>query len=180
MSAVEQSLDLDAIKARAGAASPGPWEVSMFDSGHSKFEMSVSVIASHNGDSIADMDGLGRTHNEDPRFQDDGLRDADFIAHARDDIPALVAEVKSLTAQLQAAQATIAEALSYFGDGETAYIAKVLRRADTSLHDSAILAARVKELRDAAQQIIHKQHAESVRQMLIRRAASIEQTEADQ
>ena len=56
------------------------------------------------------------------------------------------ARIQLLTAQLQAAQATITEALSYFGNGETAYIAKVLRRADTS----ALAAVKAKTLREAA------------------------------
>lgn len=45
---------------------------------------------------------------------------ADFIAHSREDVPALVAEVKSLTAQLQAARALADEAeaqLAYIGAG---------------------------------------------------------------
>lgn len=86
---------LDQIKARAGAATKGPWEVCAFDSGHSEFEMSVSVITASAGDRICDMDGLGRTLNEiDAR--DDGVADAEFIAHARTDVPALVAALRAV------------------------------------------------------------------------------------
>ena len=92
-------LDLAAIRARAEAATKGPWEVCAFDSGHSKFEMSVSVITESAGDRICDMDGLGRTWNEiDAR--DDGMADAEFIAHAREDIPALLAELDRLNATI--------------------------------------------------------------------------------
>lgn len=86
---------LDQIKARAGAATKGPWEVCAFDSGHSEFEMSVSVITASAGDRICDMDGLGRTLNEiDAR--DDGVADAEFIAHARTDVPALEAALRAV------------------------------------------------------------------------------------
>ena len=88
---------LGQIRARAGAATKGPWEVCAFDSGHSKFEMSVSVITASAGDRICDMDGLGRTLNEiDAR--DDGMADAEFIAHARTDVPALEAAVRAALA----------------------------------------------------------------------------------
>lgn len=100
-----------------------------------------------------------------------------------------VAEVADLTAQLQAAQATIAEirkwrqqwgkdtrramALSALGD--------ILSRVDTSAYDAAIRAARVKELWDVAanfglNQVIIEG---DVKEWLLNRAASIEQTEAD-
>lgn len=65
---------------RAQDATPGPWESCAFDAGHSKFEMSVSVCSSANGDSVCDMDGLFRaTSNE--RYTDDGAKDAWFIAN---------------------------------------------------------------------------------------------------
>jgi hypothetical protein len=79
---------LDAIKARADAATPGPWETCCFDSGHSRFEMSCSVITPDVGDTIVDFDALKRLDNE-RHAQDDGYRDAAFIAHARTDVPAL-------------------------------------------------------------------------------------------
>lgn len=65
---------------RAQEATSGPWESYRFDACHSKFEMSVSVIAHENGDLICDMDGLQRaTLNE--RYTDDGSKDAWFIAN---------------------------------------------------------------------------------------------------
>ena len=49
--------------------------------------------------------------------------------------------------ELSAAESTIAEALSYFGDGETAYIAKVLRRGST-YNREAMVAKRQEDLEE--------------------------------
>ncbi len=81
------------IQARADAATPGPWEACCYDSGHSRFEMSCSVITSEVGDTIADLDG--RLDNE-RLARDDGQADAAFIAHARQDVPALVAALRTV------------------------------------------------------------------------------------
>lgn len=69
-----------AIKKRAEAATPGPWEVEPDDGGH-------------------DMHGFAtRTTIRTPEWARYGFdeADAEFIAHARTDVPALVAEVESL------------------------------------------------------------------------------------
>lgn len=63
----------------AREATPGPWEAFAYDSGHSQFEMSVSVITSEMGDTIADLDGLMRLRNERDA-KDDGCHDAAHIA----------------------------------------------------------------------------------------------------
>lgn len=78
-------LDVDAIEARANAATPGPWKL---------WGMTVMTDRHGTGD-VADCDDIAFT--ADP---DRGLRtfNADFIAHAREDIPALVAEVRRLRA----------------------------------------------------------------------------------
>jgi hypothetical protein len=68
--------DLAAIKARADAATPGPWAI---DFG--------SVVASDGEDFVT------------PCYPDErGQLDADFIAHAREDVPALLARVRELEA----------------------------------------------------------------------------------
>jgi len=87
---------LDEIEARASAATEGPWEVGGMDSGHSAFEMSIWVTTG-NGDSICDMDGQVRALNVAPP-NDDGLADAEFIAHAREDVPTLVAALRAVEA----------------------------------------------------------------------------------
>jgi len=94
MSAVEK---LAKIQARADNATPGPWELSAWDSGHSRFEMSARVITADVGDLVADMDGLSRTNNERHAL-DDGTADAEFIAHTRQDVPALVAALRAVLA----------------------------------------------------------------------------------
>jgi hypothetical protein len=86
---------LAGIKARAEAATPGPWEAMCSDSGHSKYELDCSVITSDIGDSICDLEGLDRvTLNE--RYKGEGDRDAYFIAAARSDVPRLVAAVEAV------------------------------------------------------------------------------------
>lgn len=78
-------LNLDAIKARTTAATPGPW---MWDG--------AIWQAWADGESV--LCAVARA----------GLRvgqeDAEFMAHARADIPALVAEVESLRAKIAAAE----------------------------------------------------------------------------
>lgn len=88
---------LDLIEARANAATKGPWDVTAFDSGHSRFEMSVSICTRDVGDTICDMDGLARSQNM-KWATSDGFTDAVFIAHAREDVPKLVAALRAVEA----------------------------------------------------------------------------------
>jgi hypothetical protein len=92
-------LDLDPIKQRAAAATPGPWTVDKDP------DIEETLAIAH-----------PETHAKDRmmRFYSDfvavGLgdvqkgetADADFIAQARADVPALVAEVESLRERLKA------------------------------------------------------------------------------
>ncbi|MHB8406220.1 MAG: hypothetical protein ACYDCJ_12435 [Gammaproteobacteria bacterium] len=71
MSDTHEALDLDAIEARANAATPGPWDTDEYDG------------------------GLRSTVTAGPITSDE---DYDFIAHARTDVPALIAEVRRLRA----------------------------------------------------------------------------------
>ena len=74
---------LDAIEQRANAATKGPWE--MYRPHHASGFHSV-------------IGGAGGTDN----LADDVLEaDAEFVAHARSDVPALVAEVRRLRAMEQ-------------------------------------------------------------------------------
>lgn len=77
--------ELEAIEARANAATPGPW----FDI--DQFEEDYPV-------EIALTNDPGKYGHEQKRseFTD---ADRDFIAHARTDIPTLVAEVRRLRAE---------------------------------------------------------------------------------
>lgn len=78
-------LDLDAIQARADAALPGPWEA-------------------HQSPTVPHIWSIDRISEDD---DDDGDEiaeareaDAEFIANSREDIPALLAEVRVLRARL--------------------------------------------------------------------------------
>lgn len=93
-----------AIKARAEAATPGPWVVDLPDWGE------FNGISSKNGTQILNagscipdpqtaVDYGGTVHDWKEEIYDYGVHkwdDADFIAHAREDIPALLAEVERL------------------------------------------------------------------------------------
>jgi hypothetical protein len=79
-----QPLDLDAIESRANTATPGPWEAQNYDDD--------------------EMDGNWPYTNRVGRPDSAkalahivlGSQDAEFVAHAREDIPALVARVREL------------------------------------------------------------------------------------
>lgn len=85
------SLDLDAIKVRCEAAGPGPWinpGRPRTLGGYHHYICEVGTVFVVNGEE----DG---SDDDDSRL----LADAEFIAHARADVPALVAEVERLTAE---------------------------------------------------------------------------------
>lgn len=79
--------DLDAIRARVEAATYGPWAV-IDDDG-------PSVVVS----------GAGLTHSIDFLLATDGKErgwaDAEFVAHAREDVPALLAYIEQLESDLK-------------------------------------------------------------------------------
>lgn len=74
------TLDLDAITARAEAATEGPWSTSQSTRNSRLYGINEPL-------------GYVTLHAETVT-----LNDAEFIAHARQDVPALVAEVHRLTA----------------------------------------------------------------------------------
>ena len=85
------ALDLDAIEARANAATSGPWEVE-----------AAAVVCDRYED---ERPGVCGPHDVDwPLLAED----AEFIAHARTDVPALVAEVRRLRAALAAPRPVLA------------------------------------------------------------------------
>ena len=94
------SLDMEAIKARETAATEGPWAygsdwthycvAQVLPGGNWAF---LRIVESANQNSARDFSGADYY----------GVRrkaDAEFIAHARTDIPALVNEVESLRSEL--------------------------------------------------------------------------------
>lgn len=122
------SLDLEEIKARCAAATPGPWEWG----GHYKFAGGIDLRARISNTPIVmafrragNRGGEPCFWKRDPQkdpalhgeyqparditvrevpYRDDVIRldnaDAEFIAHARTDVPALVAEVERLRVAL--------------------------------------------------------------------------------
>jgi len=92
MNRPDRHLDLDEIEARANAASGGPWE--WCDYGNSGQALIQPGSGTH------DLNVLKTTDDWPPN-----LRDATFIAHARTDVPALIAEVKRLRGEVAGALA---------------------------------------------------------------------------
>lgn len=80
-------LNLDAIQARADAATEGPWARSGHDIGH-------VVYDSEGPCELAGPVMLGHVIGEA------GYEDAEFIAAARQDVPALIARIRELEAEV--------------------------------------------------------------------------------
>jgi hypothetical protein len=84
-------LDLDAIEARANAATEPPWYVIEKDDANgwplATWYLGFSKTGVHEYLGVGSRSGL---------TVEDAANDADFIAHAREDIPALVARVREL------------------------------------------------------------------------------------
>ena len=78
-------IDLEAVKRRAKAATPGEW---FQNPGHPTVWTKAGGLSRSNAIAHTSCDGE-RPHPND-------LANADFIAHAREDVPALVARVEAL------------------------------------------------------------------------------------
>ena len=81
------AAELASIVNRCQAATPGPWTSWVEGRDH---ESGSSFI----------MTGSGSSRGDDIELSGATIADQDFIAHARQDIPRLVAEVKRLRNQL--------------------------------------------------------------------------------
>lgn len=105
-------LDLDAIEARANAATEGPWECldlsdADFDSKNERgwwwvwragIQHYAGVLNTRDRDEAGVIGEASITDSDDG---DQERADAEFIAHARTDVPALVAEVRAERAKLE-------------------------------------------------------------------------------
>jgi hypothetical protein len=99
--------ELMAIAERAGHASPGPWFVQLLDDEDAMSLVAVGTVPdAEQGSRWPDFDHatiVAATLIQEPRYVDiaDGRWDenADFIAHARTDIPRLITEIQRLRAQ---------------------------------------------------------------------------------
>lgn len=99
--------DLDEIKKRADAATPGPWEKDLFKDTYIRIVTRDELPETING-----IAGIG--HMEaGPEVE----ADAEFIAHARQDVPALLAYIEWLEDQNQSLHDTIEVAADALIDG---------------------------------------------------------------
>ena len=95
-------LDIEAIRKRAEAATPGPWEtssgVSVYAENGSVINIAKCALAEEGyGWSGSDYSTMGYV-----------LANAEFIAHARTDIPALLSHIAALEAERWEMMALIA------------------------------------------------------------------------
>lgn len=86
-------LDLDGIKTREAAATKGPWHAPGLGEVHSDHDNGIYVRITRDR-------ATGESEDDCIVCDYCGDADADFIAHARQDIPALIAEVERLEAEV--------------------------------------------------------------------------------
>jgi outer membrane murein-binding lipoprotein Lpp len=125
------TLDYEAIKRRCEAASPGPWEsehlsrkgfwLGVKRSGFAHSSDRRPIIISYLGQQFA-------YRSDDFQIQE-AICNAEFIAHARTDIPDLLAAVEALQAENKRMRDEIDAALDHLDMGEEASAAARLRRA---------------------------------------------------
>jgi hypothetical protein len=92
--------ELNIIEARANAATPGEWEAPLKDLGAVPSFAAVDFYFDHSFEAYPPLGESG------PVFVASSKEDADFIAHARTDIPALILEIRRLRNLLAARPVT--------------------------------------------------------------------------
>lgn len=110
-------LDLDAIEARATAAFPPPWRAGVMESEGKVWAHDPEALG---GPSV----GERCVFTANKHFPHTANRE--FIAHARTDVPALVAEVRRLRAQRIADLAEHVGASARWGDRKVGLLARVV------------------------------------------------------
>lgn len=103
-------LELTSIRSRAASASAGPWFVRVLDDDYAMNLVAISTVADSGHERWPDFDSgeiVAATLVQQPRYvsQSDSRWDenAEFIAHAREDVPRLLEEVARLRALLDPA-----------------------------------------------------------------------------
>jgi hypothetical protein len=138
------ALDLEPIKARLSAATPGPWK---------RYYAGIDLdgeemwYVGHNGGTVT-IDGVAGDIPYTP--------DAEFIAHAPSDIAALVAEVERLRKVAEAAAEAIdakteRDGLSYYGAKPEGWGDKMDANTARSRSAYVLLVAAVREWREAGE-----------------------------
>lgn len=141
-------LDLDAIRAREQAATKGPWTAEDWD---------VAVCTSDGRQLVQLAEvllGDWDTRENHPQ----AAADAEFIAHTRQDVPALLAEVERLRAHsitLNSISYRIAEALDEH-KGQESYAGNPAEQAERLIADRDDYAARLRATDDAYRQQCEK------------------------
>ncbi len=98
--------ELDAIRRRADAATPGPWQVSFVDDTYAMNLVAITTGEIHEDWPRDSEKVVAATLVQGPERYvsiSDGRWDAnaEFIAHARDDIPRLLGEIAQLQTELR-------------------------------------------------------------------------------
>lgn len=102
-------IDVEGIKARADAATPGPWEA---------FGKAVAApIADGRCNCAGGIPESSYVHEPhcglEPLILDVSLADAEFIAHARQDVPALLDRIAELEAERDAMRPVVENAKTW-------------------------------------------------------------------
>lgn len=136
------------IKAREQSATPGPWSVDT----NEPFSRQINGVFADEQEKYV--------FYHDPDGEDTVSRkDADFIGHARTDIPALIAEVERLNGMVTRAQEGW-----YDADEQNATLKKALELAEDMLTKMTPYKSRGgwhDRLIHQAQQLTHETHGES-------------------
>ena len=98
-------IDLDAIEARANAATPGPW----FSNEPGGSSCGGPLTQPYISRKVQNADGRAVNLVVAEITMAGDMELADFIAHSRTDVPALIAEIRRLRARVAELEAVDAE-----------------------------------------------------------------------
>jgi len=88
--------ELEAIEAREKAATPGPWKkASLSEDYGAGYGMTTFFVKQPDGN----LYRIGSADTSKKYIEENN--NAEFVAHSRQDVPALIAEVKRLSAELE-------------------------------------------------------------------------------